>query len=318
MIITKIEQIASKPMFFKISNEFAGLPIYLKLEGLNIAGSIKLKTAINLIDSLHKNGCIIKDKSRIIESSSGNLGVALSIVCKSRKIPFICVTDPNTNKNNIHLMNLYGAKVICVTDRDENGGYLGSRIKLINQMILDDPTLIWTNQYANQDNPTAHYLTTALEISKNFPKIDYLFIGAGTAGTLMGCAKHFKNVSPDTKIIAVDARGSVTFGGVAQKRCIPGLGTSKRPSIVNESIVDEIVIVDEKSTVDTCYKILDLNGLLVGGSTGTVLNAIYQIKDRFLPTDVIVTISPDFGERYLNTIYDSNWIKEKIEYDRNC
>lgn len=312
MIIDSIETNANSSLFFRIPNIFANIPVYLKLEGLNTAGSIKFKTAINLIDGLYRDKKIVPRKSKIIESSSGNLGVALSVICKSRNLPFICVTDVNTSTNNVNLMELYGATVICVSERDSNGGYLGTRIKKIKQMLTQDSNLLWTNQYENPDNPLTHYLTTAQEIKNQFSKVDHLFIGAGTTGTLMGCAKYFKETSPKTRIIAVDAAGSVTFGGLAKKRYIPGLGTSKRPGIVDESLIDEIIIVEEADTVVTCHEILNLTGLLVGGSTGTILNAIYTKRNDFMPGDTVVAISPDFGERYLNTIYNSNWVQERI------
>lgn len=312
MIINNVEQIANPLLFFQLPHDFVGVPVYLKLEGFNIAGSIKLKTAIGLIDGLQRDNKIIRGKTKIIESSSGNLGVALSIVCKSRNIPFVCVTDLNANPNNVQLMQLYEAQVICVTQRDENGGYLGTRIRTINQMLADDPYLVWTNQYENLNNPMTHYLTTAQEIKQEFPKVDYLFIGAGTTGTVMGCGKYFQEVSPTTKVIGVDVEGSVTFCYEAKKRNIPGLGTSKRPPIVDKSLVNEVLIIGEKDTVKMCNQILNLYGLLVGGSTGTVLSAIHKQKSKFKPGDIVVAISPDFGERYLNTIYDKTWVAERI------
>ncbi len=311
MLVKEIDDIASQALFFKIPPNFAGLPVYLKLEGLNLAGSIKLKTAKYLIHSLLDSQQIVKGKTRVIESSSGNLGVALSIVCKSQSIPFTCVTDPNTNSNNIKLMRLYGAEVICVNTRDENGGYLGTRIKTIKSILASNPNFVWTNQYGNISNPMAHYSTTAQEIMQEFPSVNYLFVGTGTSGTLMGCAKYFKEVSPSTKIIAVDVDGSVTFRHPAKKRYIPGLGTSIRPSIVNEKLLDEVMLIKEQDTIITCYEILQQTGLLVGGSTGTVLSAIHKKQNIFHPTDIVVAISPDFGERYLDSIYDNTWIKAK-------
>lgn len=312
MIIHSADDIACQPFFFQVPTSFAGCTFYLKLEGLNIAGSIKLKTALHLINGLIAEKKIHPHTSKIVESSSGNLGVALSIVCKAKGLPFTCVTDPNINPSNIKLMNLYGAHVICVTERDKNGGYLGTRIDRIHSMLKDDPDLIWTNQYANPDNKNAHYLTTAKEIDDNFPKIDYIFIGAGTTGTLMGCAQYFKNHVKGVKIIAVDAEGSVTFNLPPKKRHIPGLGTSQRPPILDTNFIDEVIIVNEKETIKSCHDFVESAGLLVGGSTGTVLHAVRTKAKEFKQDDVIIALSPDFGERYLNTIYDSTWVTEKI------
>lgn len=311
LLTSCIEEIRSEAIFFEVSSNYIGIPFQLKIEGLNIAGSIKLKPAMYMIDQLIKTKKLIVGQHKVIESSSGNLGVALSIVCKARKIPFFCIIDPNTNKNNVNLMRLYGAEVICITTRDENGGYLGTRIKTIQSMLERDKNLLWTNQYVNLNNPEAHAQSTAKEIDAAFSKIDYLFIGAGTTGTLMGCIQYFKNHIKKPKIIAVDVEGSVTFGQPPKKRNIPGLGTSKTPDILNRDLVDEIIIVDEKNTISSCHKFLHHTGLLLGGSSGSVIQAIEASKARFSHDDIIIGISPDLGERYLETIYNPEWVKQR-------
>lgn len=311
MIVSKLEQIDSGPLFFHLPDYCEG-NLYLKLEGLNIGGSVKLQTAIHLIKGLEDKGEIIPGYHQIIESSSGNLGVALSIICKSKGYHFTCVTDPNTNEINTRLMRLYGANIIQVTEKDESGGYLGTRIKLIEAMLKENRTLIWTNQYASQYNIHAHYTVTAKNILNQFPHVDYLFIGAGTTGTLMGCANFFKNNNLKTKVIAVDAYGSVTFDMPSAKRKIPGIGTSKKPSLINREKIDDLILVKEADTVNACHNILEKKGLFVGGSTGSVLHAVKEYSKNFKSDDVIVAISPDFGERYIDTIYDKEWVAKEI------
>ena len=200
-------------------------PVFVKIEALNVAGSVKIKTALNLINTMEAQGHIFPH-SKIIESSSGNLGVALSMICAGRGYAFTCVVDPNTSSRNIKIMEALGARIVMISKPDENGGYLGSRIQYIKQLLADDPDYVWTNQYANPANADAHRRWTAAAIDHRFPRLDYLFIGAGTTGTLMGCVKHFRANRPSVKIIAVDAKGSVTFGHPPGKRHIPGLGTS--------------------------------------------------------------------------------------------
>ena len=314
MIFNRVESINNDAFFYAISRSIFGVPFYLKLEHMNIAGSIKLKTAIYLMKSLEDQSLLIHGKSKIIESSSGNLGVALSLVCKIKEYQFTCVIDPNTNPHNTTLMQLYGANVICVNERDKNGGFLGTRLKLIDSMLKQDHTLLWTNQYANNYNIKAHYETTAQEIYNELDHIDFLFVGAGTTGTLMGCASFIRQYKPRTKLIAVDIEGSMTFKNSAKKRSIPGLGTSKRPSIVDESLIDDIVIVSEQETVRTCNELLDKTGLLLGGSTGSVIAGIKQYRSKILAEQVVVAISPDAGERYIDTVYNPLWVKERIGY----
>lgn len=312
MIINSIVDIASPPLFFHLQDFIDQGVVFLKLEGLNIAGSIKLTTAKGLIESLEKQGKI-SSHTKIIESSSGNLGVALSIVCKEKHYPFICVTDPNILPENEKLMKIYGATVIKVTERDSNGGYLASRIQYIHKLLESDPDYVWLNQYANSSNPLAHYHKTAQDILTEFPHIDYLFVGAGTTGTLMGCAAFFKKHSPQTKIIAVDAVGSVTFGFPPKKRYIPGLGTSRSPEIADKKLVDDILLIEETDTVKMCWWMLEKYGLFLGGSSGTVLEGIKQYASQIPPQSTVVAISPDFGHKYLEMIYNELWIQEKYQ-----
>jgi 2,3-diaminopropionate biosynthesis protein SbnA len=304
----------SQKVFFKNFVSLRGIKnFFLKYEGCNIAGSIKFKTAQYLIAGLEKEYKIKPDKNTIIESSSGNLGIALSIICRAKGYPFICVTDPNTLPMAEKYMQLYGAKIIKVMEKDRAGGFLGTRIRLIHSLLIKDPNLVWTNQYASSYNISAHYNTTAQEIFDYFPNLDYLFIGAGTTGTLVGCAKFFKEHSPKTKIIAVDSKGSVTFGYPPESRYIPGLGTSRRPEICSKDNVHKIILVPEEETVIMCNVLLRKYGLFLGGSSGTILYAAKHYLNHIEDKNVsVVAISPDFGEKYAETIYNPDWVEQKF------
>lgn len=311
MIISQLENIKSSPIFYDMSSYIDNINVYLKLEGLNIAGSIKLKTASGMIQCLESRGFLSKKKT-LVESSSGNLGIALSIICKQKGYSFVCVTDPNILPGKEKTMKYYGAKIVKITKKDASGGYLGSRIDYIKKLINRNKNFIWTNQYANTANIYAHYWGTGKEISNEFNKIDYLFIGAGTTGTLMGCATYFKMHYPDTKIIAVDSLGSVTFDNPPSPRLIPGLGTSRKPEIVNKKMVDDVMSMNEEETIITCHNIFNDTGLLVGGSTGTVLAAVKSRSKIMKKNSIAVAISPDFGHEYMNTIYSKKWVNKNF------
>lgn len=280
--------------------------VYLKLEGLNPAGSVKLRPAIWMVETLAAQGRIRPGHHHIVESSSGNLGIALALVCKVKGFQFTCVTDSNVNPWAVKVMQAYGATVVVVEERDAKGGYLGTRIEQIRRMLDADPRMVWTNQYANSANAGAHYAGTAPVIHRAFPDLDYLFVGAGTTGTLIGCTRYFARHSPKTKVIAVDAVGSVTFGGAAGPRHLPGLGTSRRPEIADLQEPTEIILVAERDAVRTCQHLLDRYGLLAGGSTGSVVSATEHYP--FPPNSTVVAISPDFGDRYVDTLYDPDWV----------
>lgn len=284
--------------------------VFLKLEGLNPAGSLKLRPAIWMIEALESEGRLRPGYHHVVESSSGNLGIALAIVTKVRGYPFTCITDPNANSWAVKIMRAYGAKVVIVRERDEQGGYLGTRIRSIHRLLETDPRAVWTNQYTNPANPGAHYAVTAPEIHRAFPDLGYLFVGAGSTGTLIGCARYFARHGVGTKVIAVDSVGSVTFGGAAGARHVPGLGTSRRPEIANLHEPDDVILVPEEAAVRACRQLLDRHGFLAGGSTGSVLAAVQAYP---VPTgSTVVAISPDLGDRYVDTIYNREWVAARF------
>ncbi|MCR8717775.1 2,3-diaminopropionate biosynthesis protein SbnA [Pseudomonas syringae] len=295
--------------FLKVTS--VGPDFFLKMESLNPAGSIKLKTAVGLVNDVQARG-LLGPQTTLIESSSGNLGVALAMICAERGIPFTCVVDPNSSSHNIRMMRSYGAQVIQVEIPDANGGFLGTRIALIREKVASDPRYVWLNQYENAANPRAHARTTAHSISRHFGHVDYLFVGAGTTGTLMGCLQHFQQHHPTTKIIAVDSVGSVTFGTPASRRFIPGLGTSQRPPIFNADGIHTLEMVPEAHAVAMCRILARSKGMLVGGSTATVIAAVHAWRDRIEPGAVVVALSPDWGERYLDTLYDDQWVEQRF------
>lgn len=285
--------------------------LYVKIEALNPAGSVKLKAALAMIDDLETTGRI-GPETILVESSSGSLGVALSMVCAERGYRFTCVVDPNTSTHNIKMMKALGAQIVVVTQRDENGGFLGTRIRHIHELVRSEPRHVWINQYANPENPGAHARLTARAIASAFGNVDFLFIGAGTTGTLMGCVQYFQKHRPNTRIIAVDSIGSVTFGHAPSKRYIPGLGTSRRPEIYKPDGIYAFEMISEAQAISTCRYLARTTGLLAGGSTGTVLAAVHRWRHLVPDHATIVAISPDLGERYLDTIYDDAWVTERF------
>ena len=193
---------------------------------------------------------------------------------------------------------------------DADGGLLGARIDYVRALCASDDRYVWLNQYANPGNWKAHYRTTAPAIARQFPQLDVLFVGAGTTGTLMGCARYLREWHRPVRIVAVDTVGSVTFGGAPGRRMIPGLGTSVRPPLLDESYVDEVVHVEEADTIRACHR-LARRGFLFGGSTGTVVSgAIGWLAQHDARELTAVAIAPDLGERYLDTIYQPGWVQE--------
>jgi N-(2-amino-2-carboxyethyl)-L-glutamate synthase len=312
MVIESPLDLIFRDLFYRLRAFAGGNDAFLKLEGFNVTGSIKIKPAIALVEDLEERGIADPSKTVMVESSSGNLGLALGLVCAIKGYKFICVTDPNANRAAIKGIELYGARVVVVEDRDFAGGFLGSRLMKIDEILQSDPNAIWLNQYANIANRDVHAEQTANEIAREFDQVDWVFVGTGTTGTLGGVSKRLRHKFPNIKVIAVEPAGSVTFGGAPAKRNIPGIGTSVRPKLADFANPDRIVMVDEKRTVESCLSFVRDYHLLVGGSTGTVLAAVQQLAPEFSRGDTIVAISPDLGEKYLDTIYDPAWVEEFI------
>ena len=309
MIIESPLDLIFRNLFYRLPSFAGSNDVFLKLEGFNVTGSIKIKTGIALVEDLEQRGVARAGETVIVESSSGNLGLALSLVCAVKHYKFVCVTDPNANRATIRGMELYGAKVVVVEERDAAGGYLGSRLKKINQILRSNPNAVWLNQYANVANKNVHAEQTANEIAREFDRVDWVFVGTGTTGTLGGISERLRQKYSNITVVAVEPVGSVTFGGApGKRRNIPGIGTSVRPALADLAKPDRIVAVTEEKTVEACLSFVRDYHLLVGGSTGSVLAAARQLAPEFQRGETIVAVSADLGEKYLDTIYDPTWV----------
>lgn len=299
-----------EPVIYKYKD--FGYDVFISLEGLSPSKSIKFKTAVNIINQLElqygKEN--LKTKS-IIESSSGNLAIALAQICKERKYNLTIVVDPLVSPSVLKYIELYQVNVVKVTEKDMNQGYLLSRIEKVKELISSGD-YIWTNQYENPANVEAHNKYTAQALYKIIPNPDFLFLGAGTCGTLTGVSSFYKKHSPKTKIIAVDVEGSIIFGKEPKTRLIPGMGAGKVPQNLDLQYIDEIIWITEKQTISMIAKLRDDTGILFGGSTGTIMAAIlnYFNESEIKPKKVL-TISPDFGDKYID-IYQKLEIKNEL------
>ena len=287
-----------------------GRSLFLKCEGFNFAGSVKLKTAAEMVEAAERDG-LLRPDSILVESSSGNLGVALSMIAASKGYRFVCVTDPRCNLATRRLMQAFGGDVHTVVHPHPERGLLGSRQDYVRELCASDRRFVWLNQYSNPSAWRAHFRTTGPAIARQFPRLDVLFVGAGTTGTLMGCARFFRQWHRPVQVVAVDSVGSVTFGAPPARRMIPGLGTGVRPELLDESFVDDVVWVEEVDTVRACHR-LARRGFLFGGSTGTVVSGAAGWLARNDPLEQLTAaaIAPDLGERYLDTLYQSNWVSD--------
>lgn len=286
----------------------AGMNLFAKLEFVNPIGSIKDRSAYWILKRAAERG-EIDEETTVIESSSGNFACALAAFTQLLGLRFIPVIDPNIASGYESFLRHLCPTVVKVEERDDSGGFLKTRLAMVQQLCASIPHAYWTNQYANPDALEAHYELTAGEICADFHSLDYVFIAVSTAGTIAGVSRRLKEQFARVKIIAVDSQGSAIFGGAPRKRHIPGLGSSIVPPLLAQARIDEVVMIPERETLAACRELLTTHGLFVGGSSGTAYAALKRYAPRMLggkrPT--VLFICADRGTPYLDTLYDPAW-----------
>ena len=288
----------------------ARFKLYAKLEGLNPGGSTKDRPAFSILRHAIDSGDIRPD-TVVIESSSGNMGIGLAQACMYYGLRFICVVDPKATVQNVRLLKAYGAEVDVVQEPDKRTGeYLQARLNRVKDLLDSTENTFWPNQYSHRYNPIAHYQTMHEVVTQLGGEVDYLFCATSTCGTIRGCAEYAREHKLPTKIFAVDAVGSVIFGGENRKRLIPGHGAAVRPALYQPDVAERCIHVTDLQCVVGCRRLVRDEAILAGGSSGAVLMAIEQIKDEIEPGATCAAIFADKGERYLDTIYCDSWVAE--------
>lgn len=283
--------------------------LFAKLEALNPGGSTKDRPAASIISHGIETGAIRPD-TVVIESSSGNMGIGLAQVCSYHGLRFICVVDSKTTSQNIRLLKAYGAEVDVVIEPDPTTGeFLRARMTRVQDLVRSIQNSFWPNQYASLYNPLAHHQTMDEIVTALDGRVDYLFCATSTCGTLRGCVEYKMEKNLPTKVFAVDAVGSIIFGGQIASRLIPGHGASVRPQLYKPDLAECIHITDMECVIG-CHRLAQQEAILAGGSSGAVIMAVDLVKEEIRPDSNCVVILPDRGERYLDTIYSSSWVEE--------
>ncbi|HZO73998.1 MAG TPA: pyridoxal-phosphate dependent enzyme [Ktedonobacteraceae bacterium] len=282
--------------------------IHLKLEGANPTGSMKDRTAYALIQDLQGRRLLNTD-SIIVESTSGNLGVALAFQCKARGYRFIAVVDPKTTYENISRMEALGARLEVVRQLDSTGSYLLSRLARVDELCAQQKNSVWTNQYTSPANPRIHYATTGPEIYRQMEgQVDAVFVPVSTGGTLAGIGRFFREMSPSTQIVGVDAYGSVVFGTPAAPRRLTGIGSSRRSSFISGQLYTSFILVKDEEAFAFCRALNAAAHLRVGGSSGAVLAACVRYLAEHPAVTNVVCVCADQGENYASSIFNDEWL----------
>ncbi|MEU8622528.1 cysteine synthase family protein [Streptomyces sp. NPDC048623] len=274
--------------------------IWLKLESENRFGSIKARTAEALLSSLEATGAL-RPGMRVVESTSGNLGVALAGLCAERGYACTLVVEPTTPRNSVERMAAFGADVVTV--REVPGGRtLGARLQAVREILAADPDAVWTDQYACPANPGVHEWQTAAELVKGAPggRFDAVAVAVSTGGTLAGIARYFRDNLPETRIVAVDAVGSSALGGAPAERPfkLMGFGSGQVSGFIEPDHWDHVVRVRDTAAAAACSLVLRRTGISLGGSSGAAVLAAV-VRARLDPSlREIACVCPDSGEKY--------------------
>ncbi|WP_276353286.1 cysteine synthase A [Cohnella caldifontis] len=277
----------------------SGASVYMKLEFFNPGKSVKDRAAANMIAQAEQEGKIAPGRSTIIEPTSGNTGIGLAMVCAAKGYPCIITMPENATKERVLVMRGYGAQVVLTP---ASKGMKGA-IERAEELAKSTPGSFIPMQFENPANADAHRQTTAVEIYEAFEgKLDALVLTAGTGGTVTGTGEELKKKIPSLKIYVVEPAGSpVLSGGRPGPHKIPGTGPGFVPSILNRSIYDEILKIEDDDAQTMARELAAKEGILVGASSAASAYFAVKIAGQLPESARVLCLAPDSGERYLSS-----------------
>ncbi len=276
--------------------------VLVKFEGLNVGGSIKTRTAFNMIKSAEKQG-LIKPNTIIVEPTSGNQGIGLALVGAVRGYKTIIIMPDSVSEERRKLVRHYGAEVILIHDDGDIGKCIQQCLDTALEMAANNPDVFVPQQFENPNNTFAHKYYTALEIlEQTAGKIDGFCSGIGTGGTITGIGETLKSQYPDIEIWAVEPEhAAILAGGTIGTHLQMGIGDGIIPPILNMNIYNHIHIVTDEDAVKTAQQLASMEGIMCGISSGTNVAAALKLAEKLGKGKTVVTILPDTAERYFST-----------------
>ena len=288
-----LDMIGNTPMI-KLNN-IGNSKIYVKLEKYNPAGSIKDRAVYYMVENLEKNG-LLKKGDVLVEATSGNTGIALSMIGSLKGYKVIIVMPETMSVERRTLMKAYGAELILT---DGSLGMKGS-IEKMNKLLSENSNYISLKQFDNEYNPLAHYETTGVEIYNQVKDIDIFVCGVGTGGTISGVGKYLKEQNPNIKVVAVEPEGSpVISKNKKGSHKIQGIGAGFIPKNYNENVVDEVMTITDEESYEGVRIMAQKEGILVGISSGANIYAALKLCEMY-PDKKIVTVAPDGIDKYMS------------------
>ena len=276
--------------------------VLVKYEGLNVGGSIKTRTAYNMIMDAEKQGIINKD-TIIVEPTSGNQGIGLALIGAVRGYKTVIIMPDSVSEERRKLVNHYGAEVVLVHDDGDIGKCIDDCLQTALNMQKENPNVYIPQQFINPKNPEVHRHHTGLEILEQVAEDIHGFCsGIGTGGTISGIGEVLKAQNPDIEIWAVEPENAaILAGGTIGTHIQMGIGDGLIPENLNQSIYNDIYIVTDEEALQTAKDLARLEGIMCGISSGTNVAAALKLAKRLGKGKTVVTVLPDTAERYFST-----------------
>ena len=276
--------------------------VLVKFEAVNVGGSIKTRTAMNMIEAAEKKGLIHKD-TIIVEPTSGNQGIGLALIGAVKGYKTVIIMPDSVSEERRKLVKNYGAQVILIHDAGNIGDCIAKCMETALSMAKEDPNVYVPQQFENEANSAAHREQTAKEILEQAGKPIHGFCsGIGTGGTITGIGEALKAANPDMEIWTIEPENAAILSGKEVGSHLQmGIGDGVIPAILNQEIYDDIVIVTDEEAVKTAKELAAKEGLMCGISSGTNVAAALRLAKKLGPGKTVVTILADTAERYFST-----------------
>lgn len=318
-LVTRVTDLIGNTPLFELAATATGTRLLLKLEQFNPTGAAKIRMARAMVLDAERRG-LLPDGGHIIESTSGNTGLGLAVVAAERGYRFTAVVDHHACKDKLRAMQAMGTELVYVADDGDDSLATSAREDLAEAMAAARADAYFTEQHNNDANAVGYY-PVAEELLADLGHVDILLSAVGTGGSLFGTARRLKELGCHPRVIGVEPVGSIAFGGEGGPYWQSGTGTPPGATVgtaVDYSLLDEGLKVTDVDAFATARAVARRLGLLLGGSAGGSVYAALTRLEQFPPGSTIVSIVCDGGEKYLDTVFDDDWMTERDLLDESA
>ena len=297
----------------KRASEETGCTILGKAEFMNPGASVKDRPALFMIEQAEREGRL-RPGGVVVEGTAGNTGIGIALVCAAKGYRCILVIPETMAREKIDLVRSYGAEVVLT--KKAPWGDPGHYHEVAQRIVAETPGAIFADQFNNPANTESHYRTTGAELwEQTGGRIDALVAGMGTSGTLVGAGRYLKEKNPAIKVVVSDPMGSVYFNYITSgdpkgegSSILEGVGIGRLPGIFDKGPIDEIIRIDDREALGVMRRIIENEGLFVGGSAGLSVAGALKVARDLGPGKTIVTVLCDSGRNYMSRIFDQDWL----------